>query len=216
MEWNVCKGCEAILRVVSQNTAKKYNIPFVMWGASRIEARDPTKFEQINRGDNQNFGLKSSLKKLLKRLKIFLKNPHKGWLLSIYDFYSVVQRVALGFPIKYALNPLSVPPLSNNRPKFILFFDFIDWDSLKNSNLLENEISWKHPKGIISRFDCSLHCVSNSIQLKNYGISADGFSFCKFVRNGTMNREKAADYEENVVNSVKVDYEKLLTKLELE
>ena len=101
------------------------------------------------------------------------------------------QRRALKFPLPLAVKPFAVPEFSEDKPKFIHFYDYVRWDSIKNVGLLEKEVGWKHPVGKDTRFDCTLECISNTWYLRDYGISHVGVNLCNMVRAGRMSREEA-------------------------
>lgn len=211
--WGTCVNCEAIIRTVSMNTARKYDIPYVMWGSSALESMDVNKYVAYNTGKSQQKNKRNLIMRVFRSIQASLKDPIRVGLIIQSIILSIIQRIALHFPIKYALKPHSVPPLSADNPKFILFFDYIQWDSMRNIKILENELDWKHPGGIDSRFDCSLHCVVNFNKLKDCGVSQDGINFCNFIREGRLSREEALARESNVVSSIDGEYKELLERV---
>lgn len=211
--WGTCSNCEAIIRTISANTARKLNIPFVIWGSSALESMDVNKYTAYNLGKKQKVRKTNWLSFGFRIIVAGLKDPIRVFLYGKSLWLNIWQRLSLGFPLKYAIKPNSVPPLSTENPKFILFFDYIQWDSMENIRLLENELGWKHPVGIDSRFDCSLHCAVNHNKLQEWGISQDGVNFCNFIREGKMSREKAIEMEKNVVNSIGGEYIELVERV---
>jgi len=196
MIWG-CANCPAILKMVPINIARKYKVPFVIWGSSILETVDDNKYKK-NRS---------------KAVKRILNDPLIIYYGIQYVFYRTVQRIALKFPIRYVLNPFRTPPFTDENPKFIHFYDYVHWDSMRNVQLLEQEIGWKHPVGKDSRFDCTLHCVINLFYKKDYGISHDGLSFCNFVREGKMSRDEALAREHEAENSARKEYTALIERL---
>lgn len=213
--WGVCGNCTAILRTVSINTAKKFNVPFIIWGSSTIESSDVKKHEKSKLGEVQRVGLKRWINYIAKLVNDGLKKPLSIYYAIQYGLLSITQRISLHFPLRHALNPISLPPYTMEDPKFIHFYDYIHWASIKNVDLLKKELGWKHPEGKDSRFDCELHCVGNIHHLRDFGISHDGLTFCKFIREGSMSREEAVIREAEVVNSVQDECKTLLENINL-
>jgi len=211
--WGVCENCEPILRIITINTARKYHVPLVMWGSSLIEKivinRSTSKDDLSNLVQQKNW-----LKSFARLFKSLIKQPLKILEHIPYYFYNAVQRIRLRFPLKYILNPFAVPPLSKENPRLIPFFDYITWNSIANVSILKRELGWRHPPGIESRFDCTLHCVGNLNRLKAWGISADGINLCNFIRDGKLTREEAVIREQHVVAVLDEEYTDLLHSLE--
>jgi hypothetical protein len=211
--WGVCENCEPILRIVTINTARRHKIPLVMWGSSLMESivvkRSDSEKEDLSSLVQQ----KSWLKSFTRLFQKLIKQPTKILDHLPYYYYNAIQRIRLGFPLKYILNPFAVPPLTRENPRFIPFFDYITWDSIAHISLLESELGWKHPEGIESRFDCSLHCVGNLARLDTWGISADGINLCNFIRDGKLTREEALARESKIVSVLDEEYEDLLHRI---
>jgi hypothetical protein len=96
--------------------------------------------------------------------------------------YTISQTLSLGFPYRFALRPLAIPPFANASCEFVHFFDYIGWDSLRNIETLENEVNWRHPVGQDSRRDSRPHCLGNYSYLKLCGISCDEIIWGNFIR----------------------------------
>jgi hypothetical protein len=122
----------------------------------------------------------------------------------------------LGFPSRYAFRPHAIPPFNEDNPKFVHFFDYVDWDSIKNIDILKNEMNWKHPTGQDARWDCAIHCLSNRESLNTYGISDDGKNYCNFIREQKVGREEAMTNEIHLRKSVQQECEELFERIGLE
>ena len=192
-----CANCPAILRMVSIQTAQKYNVPFIIWGSSKVESV---------KSANSEHSLGNAIKK-------GLKDPSIEYHGIRYIFFRIFQRIALKFPLKLALKPFKIPPFSDENPQFIHFFDYIQWDSMKNTALLEYELGWKHPPGKESRFDCTLHNVSNHHFLKTYGISHDGVSLCNMIREGKISRQEALEHERKIAITIDDEYKAIIEQI---
>jgi len=196
MIWG-CANCPAILRMLPIIVARKLKIPFVIWGSSVLEE---VKVKSIKTTSNG-------------KIKVLLKNPSVIFHGFRYVFLRALQRLRLGFPLKFALRPFSIPPFTTENPKFIHFYDYVPWDSMKHVNLMAKEINWKHPAGKDSRFDCTLNCIGNVFFYDSYGISKDGLNYCTFVRQGKMSREDAFNKEQDLEKLAKDEFSVLLEKI---
>ncbi len=192
-----CANCPAILRIVPINAARKHKIPFIIWGSSTLETIEGNDYS----------------KDFKALLKMSLKDPRFGFNGFKYIFLRIVQRFLLGFPLRYAFRPFSIPPFSNENPKFIHFYDHVKWDSMRNTQLLGSEIGWKHPVGKESRFDCRLHSIGNVRYLRDYGITMDGLNFSNFVREGKMNRDDALKSEQDIAKKAQDEYDAFLKNI---
>ena len=197
MVWG-CANCPAILRVVPINVARKNKVPYVMWGSSKTE----TVFSQ---------DYSRSVSRIVKKI---LKNPTILFFGFLYFFFRIIQRITLRFPLRLVFNPVSIPAFTEKDPRFIHFFDYIQWDSMKNVRLLENELGWVHPEGIDSRFDCTLNCIGNVFYSKQYGITHDGIALSNFVREGKLSREEAMKRELLVKMASDEEYASLISRLQ--
>jgi len=192
-----CANCPAILRMVSIQTAKKFNVPYIIWGSSKVESVKSS----------------SSNHRLVDTIKKGIKDPSIEYHGLLYVYYRILQRVRLNFPLRLAVNPFKVPSFTEDSPKFIPFFEYIRWDSMENTKLLKDELGWQHPPGRESRFDCSLHTLGNKHFYEQYGITQDGVNFCNFIREGKMSREDAIHKEYEIVDSLGDEYQELLEKI---
>lgn len=196
MIWG-CANCPAILRMLPIIVARKHKIPFVIWGSSVLE--------EVN--------VKSTKTSSDGKLKILLKNPSIAFHSISYVVLRIFQRIRLGFPLKYALRPFSIPPFTKENPRFLNFYDFVTWDSMKNVDLMAKEIGWKHPVGKDSRFDCTLNCIGNVFYLDAYGVSKDGLNFSNFVRQGKMSRQDALNRERELETSARKEYSEIIKRI---
>lgn len=224
-----CGNCEAIIRMVAMNTATIHGVPFVLWGSSALETLTNEDYEEYRRlGESKKANPLSFLSKVWAKFNVLLEDPRKisripqkiypyiGYHSIKYSIYSIRQRLLLHFPIRYALKPHSIPPLSETNPKVVHFFDYIPWDAIRNVKILEDELDWKHPIDRESRFDCSIHHLANLQYLRRYGISHDGVNFCQFIRENKMSREEVMAKENNVLNSVDRECQELLDRIGLQ
>jgi len=223
--WHQCMNCEAIIRTVSINTAKTYKVPFVIWGSSALESVDNKNYENYKSlGKRRKVIPNTFLYYLTSKFMVLLKNPKKankipghiysfmGYHVVKFNFLSILQRLRLNFPYRYSFKPHAIPPFSIKNPRFVHFFDYIPWDSIKNVKLLKDELNWKHPIENDSRFDCLIHCLVNYQFLKDHGISLDGANLCNFVRESVMDREDAMNREIHIVNSIEIGCKALINR----
>jgi hypothetical protein len=221
-----CGGnCEAILRTAAIKTARSQGTPFVIWGSSALESKNYTRY--VNRGKRQHGAAATRLKEMTTGLNSLASDlrkvrkipkmiyPFVGYHAIMFGLASIYQRFKLGFPYRYALKPRYVPPFTDRDPVFVHFFDYISWDSISNTDVLKNELKWRHPESRDSRFDCIVHCLGNQEHLRTYGITADGANYCNFIREGKIDRKTATNNEKMIAASVDGEVEELLQKVGL-
>ncbi|MCK4828070.1 hypothetical protein KA005_70730 [bacterium] len=221
-----CGNCEAMERTVSINTAKSYEVPFVLWGSSALETINHEFYGNYRESRrNKKFNLFSILTKTKYKFNVLLRNPQRikkipskiypyiGYHSIKYKVLCTLERLKMDFPIKYAIRPYAIPPFTENNPEFIHFFDFIHWDSIKNIKILKDVLKWRHPINKVSRFDCLIHCLHNYEYLKKHGVSHDGVNFCNFIREKRLTREEAMARERDIVNSVDRECNEILIKI---
>lgn len=196
MIWG-CANCPAILRWVPIKAARKHEVPFVIWGSSVLEVVS----------EHESGEARSS------KLQLLLKDPTIALDGFKYVFYRMMQRIALGFPLREILRPFSIPPFTEENPKFVNFYDYIYWDSMRYVQDLKEQMGWQHPEGQESRFDCTLNCIGNVFFLKDYGISHDGITLSNFVREGKLDRENALEKEQGIVEAAQEEYRELIERI---
>ena len=212
-EWDVCLNCPQILRIVPTSIAKKYHISLVIWGGSTIESvKGKTPSKKPPKSDEEHWLIRKT-KTFSRILKRIIKEPALFFPIVRYTYFKMSQRIALGFPAIYAVNPFSSVPTSDTEIQFVNFFEYIHWDSIENMKVLEEELGWKHPVDKDSRFDCQLHCVTNKKYLEKYGISHDGITFCNFIRDGKMSRKDAMRKEYEIITALENEYQELMEKI---
>jgi hypothetical protein len=222
--YGACGGnCEAILRKVATDTARDTGAPFVLWGSSALEGGDYAAY--LSKGKPKKGKTARKLKRNAVRLGKLAKAPakirklpdiaypHVGWHALKFDLYSIRQRKALGFPWRTARKPRYIQPFTDEDPRFVHFFDYVQWDSIRGARLLAEEVGWEHPPGREARFDCALHSLGNRQHLQTHGISADGANFCNFIREGGMERDAALAGEAAVVASLDGELREVLAKV---
>lgn len=192
-----CANCPAILRWVPIKAARKHRVPFVIWGSSVLENVEDTEYK----------GNRS------KPIKKIFKDPSILFYGFQYIFYRVIQRLALGFPLGEALRPMHIPPFTQENPKFVNFYEYVNWDLINQIEFLENEIGWQHLPAKESRFDCTLHCISNIFYKKDYGISHDGVTLSNFVREEKMDRQDALEKERGIAEATQEEYKELIERI---
>lgn len=211
--WDVCLNCPSILRVIPINVAKKFKIPFIVWGGSAIESINRKKPQK----KEANVSFRSVIIRKVKTIIRIIKKLSSDFSLikpSIkYVFLRSYQRFVLRFPLKSVFSPFKNVSRKKDDPEFINFFDYIEWDSLSAVEQLKQKLNWKHPMEKDSRFDCQLHSVNNEKYLNKFGISHDGITFCQFIREGKMSRKDALQREMQVAKITKLEYNELLNKI---
>jgi hypothetical protein len=230
-----CMNCEVVLRTISINVAKQYSVPCILWGSSALESitdKNYERYKQLGQQHNRQFQVfVGSIKKIAKAstsIQEFLRALHSSYhricvivrkavhvfnrpvkyvfLAGIYRIFIVLQRVQMRVPVKYLFGVRTQVPFSDT-PAFIHFYDYIEWDSIRQTRLLEDVLCWKHPQHSIDRFDCQLHCYVNYAHLRAHGISHDGVNFCNMIREQKATREDAFFKEKYVQDTVREECE---------
>lgn len=210
-----CGNCEVLLRTVSLNTAREYDVPFVFWGSSPLESLDNKDYEGYRYGRNILEGIASRISRFIELKLTPVKLIRVIPRLLRYNIFSILQRIEMKVPLRYAFHPTKVFPFPADNPKFIHFFDYITWNSAKGVKLLEKELDWKRPEEKFSRFDCLLHCFGNHHHLQLRRITDDGKTYCNFIRENKIYREDALALEESLKGSVKEECECIIKGLGL-
>ena len=104
-------------------------------------------------------------------------------------------------------------PFPKHYPRFIHFYDYVEWDSIRKTQLLKDSLGWEHPENRDARFDCLLHCYVNYSYLRKYNISHDGLIFCNFIRENKMTKEEALAREEYTTHLVYKECENVAEKI---
>jgi hypothetical protein len=204
--FGICGNCEAILRSISINLAKKKNISLILWGATSIEN---TEDRYINKSNV--LGKEGFIRNLRNVKKIFRIFPH----IINYYFFSVLQRIQMGIPKKYIFNILNRVPFPKKQIKVIYFYDYIKYDSIKIIQTLKKELKWESPINKKDRFDCLLHSLINHHTLQLLGISSDGYIYSNLVRNGTLRRSEALLKEKHIEKTVDKECRNIINELDL-
>lgn len=205
----ICGNCGTMLRVVSIRVARRHKVPFVFWGGSAIETPDTAL--RYHAPGRLRIIVKSVLRKFTSwdRARVFLRML--PWLILI-SLTSMLHRLRLGVPLNYVFRPFRNVPFPSN-PRFVHFFDYVVWDTMKDANILKEELGWTHPPERSMRFDCDLHWFGNYEYLKQTKLSADGEVLCRFVREGKMPREQAVRQEQAIRDAVDEECLKVIRDL---
>ena len=202
---HICGNCEAILRSISINLAKKKNISLILWGATSDEN---TEDEYISKTNVSSKKIVINLRTVKKFFKIF---PHA----INYYFLRVLQRIQMGIPKKYVFSIFNKVPFPKKKIKVIYFFDYIKYDPVKIIQTLEKEVKWKGPINKEDRFDCSLHPFVNHLFLQTLGISSDGYIYSNIIRNRNLIRSEALIKENHIRKTVEKECRDIINELDL-
>jgi hypothetical protein len=199
-----CLNCSTLIKAIPIKVAKQKHIPFILWGDSVRESvrlvKLRTKLETATYEDIRSRRLIPSLVEKVARMREVEMTPWK--LLRIlphlvsYRLLSSYQLLSLGVPLPQVISPNKEPSSAKGGPQIIHFFDYIDWDPVEGTSMLEREVGWKHPPDRKSRFDCCLYCFANHGGFQADGISPDGIIACNLIREGLLSREEALKAEQ--------------------
>lgn len=199
--FHVCMNCEVNIRTSAINSARQYNVPFILYGSSR--------FESI--GNHDFLGKKAFMKRIPKR-----RVPELSFHLAKYSVHSIRQRIQMKVPLRSRFSPIRGVPFPEQKPRIIYFFDYVEWNSMDKVSFLREALGWKSPGAHDDRFDCLLHCFGNHHWLQACGVSVDGFTYSNMVRGTRMKRDDALRKEKAVVERTEEDCQEVLKRLGLE
>lgn len=206
-----CGMCEAILRSIAINLAKKKNISLILWGATSTENLEDEYLSKIKVSGKKK-GIITKLKKVKKYYrKYFRIFPHA----INYYFLAVLQRIQIGVPKKNIFNIFKKVPFPKKKIKVIYFFDYIKSDPFKTIQTLEKEVKWKSPTNKEDRFDCLLHSFINHAYLQLVGISSDGYVYSNVIRNRNLRRSEALLKESHIKDTVEEECRNIINELDL-
>jgi hypothetical protein len=183
----VCRPCYNGGLGFVYSTAEKYEIPFILWGDSRVE---DLSFQAIKR---QVMGYHSPLRYVFSlRCLSFLK--------FIYLF--MIQR-GESLPSRNLPIEFHSPKLRNPNIQELSYFNYIKWERNKIKEAITKETGWKKPAEKLStwRFDCYLHILVNYCYKKAIGFNHDMDGLANMVRAGKMDRAEALDLIEKGFDS---------------
>lgn len=199
-----CVNCSTLIKAIPIKVARQKRIPFVLWGDSVRESvrlvKMRSKLKTAQYEDIRSGRLITSMREMVSRLREVHMTP--GKLLRIlpmlvrYRLLSSYQLLSLGVPFDHVVFPNREFSSSKKGPQIVHFFDYVDWDPVQGTAILERELGWKHPPDRKSRFDCTLYCFANHGSLQADGITADGVIACNLIREGLLSREDALRAEE--------------------
>jgi hypothetical protein len=197
-----CTDCEFMLRTLAISVAKRYEVPFILWGSSATESADPAGYEQYRQGRTPWRTLRSKIARLQHMDATPSQMARLGPRVLTYTVRLVGQRRRAGAPLRYIVNPLDSMPFPGHAPAVIHFYDYAEWDPEISTALLGRELGWAHPEGVASRFDCRLHCFVEHRMLRLNGVSHTGILSCRLIREGKLSRDKALAKDQAVSRTV--------------
>jgi hypothetical protein len=197
MYFHTCMNCEVNIRSSVFNTAIEYDIPYILYGDSKLEGIEMQPF----------LGRKAFLSRIPKS-----KAPKLFFHLVKYSLYSTLQRKQTRVPGKYRYQPFGHFPFPESGPKVIHFFDYIEWNSIEKGKFLSEKLEWKSPESHNDRFDCLLHCFGNHHWLQQCGISVDGYTYSTMIRANRMKRDDAILRENAIIAGTENDCMEVIKK----
>jgi hypothetical protein len=181
-------NCEVNIRTAAINTARKYKVPTILYGSSRIE----------DIGSHGFLGAGSFVQRIPAR-----RLPRFAAHVALYSFHSVRQRVQMRVPLGQRFLPFGNVPFPRGTPKVVYYFEYVTWDSLENVGLLKERLGWQAPVDQEQRFDCALHCLGNYRWLQDSGITSDGYTYSNMIREDRIAREDVLRKEALIQSQVR-------------
>jgi organic radical activating enzyme len=214
----ICKNCENHLRYCSVKTAKNFNIPYIIWGASDFEDPPSSFMAKDSQTYRQKLGKNSSFRARIKgewkdfKRKTLVNKSKMVFYYSLLYFYAVLDNICFGLPWKESLKPF-LEILFHEEPMVIYFFDYIAYDPFKQIDILQRQTSWRGITSQDVRMDCKLHCFANYKYLKEMNITLLGFYYSNLVRKGLLDRQIAIQLEAKAKNVVLQECQQLAKEL---
>jgi hypothetical protein len=199
--YGTCCSCETKINTVSLNTAKKFKVPFIVYGKSKIEEISKPYYinsDIIGRNAVKNQFFQKGINDKIRFIYHFIKH----W------YYLMKQKNELKVPLKYRIILGDMPYLKG--VEHIFFYDYIEWDYIEKISLLEKELDYKYPSNRPHRHDCLLHCFTNYLFLQKTNISSDGLNFASMTRQKKISRDYAQEMEKNILKNIDNDCNKII------
>lgn len=196
-EGGICSDCDIILRSTTINVARNLGIHTAVWGATKYEDGITKYYSGWNEKSlSKEYGSKKTIREWIKKgYKAAQKNVVAPWtLLNMFRYlvYSSLMKYELRLSgITNWLNPLGEFSFKQDEVQILYFFDYIQYNPLKQVQVLKRELAWETPTNQDTRFDCALACFPNYGFFRKTGITKNGFIKATLVRNKLINREKA-------------------------
>jgi len=187
MFFGVCLNCEVNIRTSAINTAREYDVPFILFGRSTFESLGTQPF--------------TGWKAFIRRISI--KDTIKvSFHLLKYSYYSIRQRMQMKVSLKYRFRPRCGVPFPKKKIRMIRFFDYIERDVPAMTNFLKVQLGWQSPPNQEIKFDCLIHCFVNHHWLQACGISSGGVIYSKMIRENQISREDALSKEKTIKDNI--------------
>jgi len=219
LKGQVCANCENNLRTFAINEATKRRIPYIIWGSTDFEdSAENLSTESTFRGDYGSDDISGSINKKIRKLSGLLRAGFPKYKLSLlglyysrYYYYTIRDNIAMKAPGGWRkLNPFLEVSFDGKNAEVLYFFDYIQYDPNQHVEVLKKELDWEAPESGEMRIDCRLHAFSNYWDLKNTGITSDGFILATLARNGLISREDALIKEKVLSRKVENQYSELM------
>lgn len=219
-----CLSCGTLIKVIPIKVAKQRGIPFILFGDSVRESirlmKLKSRLKNATYKDIRSNSLIISVTERFSKLREVNMTPLKFIRiiprLIRYRLLTFYQLLSLGVPLKQAIFPNIGSVSPKKGPQMIHFFDYIDWDPVEGTAILERELGWKHPPNKKSRFDCHLNCFGSHSALQNGGISGNGIINCNLVREGLLSRDEALETERLAEHTVVEECRMVISELGLD
>lgn len=175
----VCHHCYNGGKGFLYKLAEKEEIPWIMWGTSRVEdlSFQKTKHAVMNYKGKLRYLLSARALSFLEFTRLYGRQRNEN------------------LPSGNGPWGLKTVKLKNPDIREIALFDFVEWDRNETKRVLA-ELGWEKPADKISswRFDCHLHPLVNYCYKKALGFNHDIDGLANMVRAGKMTRQEAMDH----------------------
>lgn len=189
----LCSGCRNGIWGGAYATAKKYNVPMIIFGESTMES-----------GTYKKIMSPQFVPTLPEKISFMLRMP-----INFIQRKRITRQLQAEFPL----------PPKNSEIMQINFFDYEEWNEKKILDVIQNKLQCQQKKGQSSwRFDCQIHALVNRMTYQIMGMTEKDELYSKMIREGQITREQAlekikvvSDEQEMELNII----ETVLSRMEL-
>lgn len=233
--FSICTPCETNNRSLAIREAMRTKAPFIIWGATDFED-DATTFRDTDSPTwRQRWGAKgkkppmtpraivrfvleaTGLNLVYQTFKMRIPWDRKFKLLYHtlrYLYYLIRNNLEVDVPEGWRrFLPTVETSFEGRGVDTVYIFDYIPYDPQAFVATLKTVLGWQAHDDKESRMDCRLHALVAYDQLRQTGITLDGFTYSVLIRYGLVTREEAKRKEKVLAADLLHECEKLLCEL---
>ncbi len=182
----VCTGCRLGTDQGLIRTARRYNVPFLIYGGHPLEGSG-FKLNLLKKNPHSRLG---NLAVLGGYIREIARNP--SWIMNHRCLMTQVKEYTFHFsPIRRLTEKLKYTKLTSSSP----FYRFIPWNEQEVVSTIERELGWKNPDYGEStwRTDCKISILKNYMYYKTLGFSDKDDGLSCLIRAGQITRAEGLE-----------------------